>query len=64
MGGGALLVNALPAFLCIDVAANRAINAAADGLFEEASNEQVGRQLMLDKLSEHVFITNYTLCTQ
>jgi len=51
-GGGALLSNALPTFLCLEVAANDAIGRAASWLFEEAYAQQQGRQLMVNKLAE------------
>jgi len=51
-GGGALLVNALPTFLCLDVAGNDAVGKAASWLFEEAYAQLQGRQLMANKLAE------------
>lgn len=49
-------VNSLPRFIYFDGASHQHLQRAANWLFEEAFQETPGKQMMLDKLSDIIFI--------
>jgi AraC-like DNA-binding protein len=51
-GSASALINALPKFLCLDVNNDNPVGKTASWLFEEAFNEEAGRQIIVNKLGD------------